>query len=97
MNLFRQFVRLTFQHRQALLKALDMPPHCLIEKRRSLRRQPVQLVIGALLERMARLQHAEDFQFDALPQAAQWLDLTLLAEVERRPSLPLPSRSDACR
>ena len=92
LDLFREFARLTFHYRHLFLDSFDMPPHRLIEKRRGLGRQPVQLVIGALLERMARLQHAEDFQLDALPQPAQLRELTLLAEVERR-----PSRSDACR
>ena len=87
-DLLRQLRRLTFQQPQLFLQALDVPPHRLVEKRRGLRRQPVQFVIGTLLERVARLQHADDFQLDANPQAAQLRDLALLPEVERRPALP---------
>ena len=87
-DLLRQLLRLTLQRCHFLLQALDMPPHRLVEKRRGLRRQPVQLVIGALLERIARLDHAHDLQLNALPQPAQLRELPLLAEVERRPALP---------
>ena len=92
LDLLRQLVRLSLQRRHFLFQALDMPPHRLVEKLRGAGRSAVQLVIAALLERIARLQHADDFQLDALPQPAQLRDLALLAEVERR-----PSRSDACR
>lgn len=50
----------------------------------------MQLLIGPLLERIRRFQHADEFQLDASPQPAQLRDLALL-DIERDPTVRVDS------
>ena len=88
----RQFLNLpcqlrcfTLQRRQVRLQTLKVPAHGFIEVLRRLLREPVQFIVRTRMEFIARLQHAHDLQFDALPQPSQLRDLIFLPEVERRP------------
>ena len=88
LNLPCQRLRLSLQSSQFRFQALKVPAHRLIEELRRPVREPVQFVVRTLPQFIHRLQHTDDFQIDALPQAAQLIDLVLLPEVERRPALP---------